>query len=273
MENKQPLISILIPTYNRPEYLKECINSVLSQKWFNNDELEIIISDNSTNNDTKIIVEKVIIDNLDKKIIFNKNSLNIGMIWNWNKLLELKTWNYFIFLSDDDKFYNNDSLKILYDNLIQNNVDVCYWKYKTIDIYNNTWIFYAHEKIWENKYYYDNLYEQLKRHSISFWWILYKNFNYIYDKNAWMWGDWEFNINYLVNNKKILLINNYTFLYKIHEQQDSNNFNSLNYLKSSFYIIYKIKLNYIYKLYYYWRHILVSLYMIYIKINFSIIKK
>ncbi|MDP2396196.1 MAG: glycosyltransferase [bacterium] len=32
MENKLPLISILIPTYNRPEYLKECINSVLSQK-------------------------------------------------------------------------------------------------------------------------------------------------------------------------------------------------------------------------------------------------
>lgn len=257
MENKI-LISVLIPTYNRPDYLKECLDSVLSQKWFWNSELEFIISDNSNNDDSKDILKKYIKDNPEIKIIYNKNKENLWMVWNFNKLLELKTWEYFIFLSDDDKFYHKGSLKILYDNLLKNNVDVCYWKYKTINSNDEIKDFIPHDKIWNEQFYYDSLKEQLDWHSISFGWILYKDFWYKYDKNAWLWCDWDFNIQYLVKNKKILLINENTLIYRIHKNQDSSNINYSNYLKSSIYIINKQNISFKLKIFFYLKHIKIA---------------
>ncbi|MHC5718428.1 MAG: glycosyltransferase family 2 protein, partial [Nostoc sp.] len=42
-EPQQPLVSVIIPTYNRPEYLKQAIASAIKQTYQN---IEIIISDN-----------------------------------------------------------------------------------------------------------------------------------------------------------------------------------------------------------------------------------
>ncbi|MBD1212120.1 MAG: glycosyltransferase, partial [Dolichospermum circinale Clear-D4] len=39
----QPLVSVIIPTYNRPEYLKQAINSAVQQTYEN---IEIIVCDN-----------------------------------------------------------------------------------------------------------------------------------------------------------------------------------------------------------------------------------
>lgn len=52
-----PEISILIPTYNRPHYLQECIESCLSQDCLYNVEGEIIIVDNSDNHETALLME------------------------------------------------------------------------------------------------------------------------------------------------------------------------------------------------------------------------
>ncbi|MEL6166686.1 MAG: glycosyltransferase, partial [Cyanobacteria bacterium J06628_3] len=40
---KQPLVSIIIPTYNRPEYLNLALASAVQQTYQN---IEIIVSDN-----------------------------------------------------------------------------------------------------------------------------------------------------------------------------------------------------------------------------------
>ena len=40
MDNQKPLISVIIPTYKRPTYLKRAINSVKSQTYEN---IEIIV--------------------------------------------------------------------------------------------------------------------------------------------------------------------------------------------------------------------------------------
>ncbi len=47
---KNKNLSILIPTYNRPKMLMECLNSIINNIDF---EYEIIISDNSNNDNTK----------------------------------------------------------------------------------------------------------------------------------------------------------------------------------------------------------------------------
>ncbi|MDD2870856.1 MAG: glycosyltransferase [Candidatus Gracilibacteria bacterium] len=257
MENKQPLISILIPTYNRPEYLKECINSVLTQKGFNNNELEIIISDNSTNNDTKIIVEKVIIDYLDKIIIFNKNSSNIGMIGNWNKLLELKSGKYFIFLSDDDKFYNDNSLKILYDLIIEKKGDL---------VYGNSFID-RNGKLEYIKFHLTNGYEMFKNNCISFGGTLYKNKGYYYDLNAGYYADYDFNLEYVIGGN-ILYIDKDTFIYRIHNNQITNSINGIDDKKMKLYIFNKHK-GYYYNLLSYIKLLLVYI-IIYILVKLGL---
>ena len=50
-----PLLSICIPTYNRAEYLGKGIESVVCQEEFKNKEVEIVISDNVSTDDTEKI--------------------------------------------------------------------------------------------------------------------------------------------------------------------------------------------------------------------------
>ena len=48
-----PKVSILIPTYNQPQFVKECIESILSQTFT---DYEIIVTDDSTNTETEEMI-------------------------------------------------------------------------------------------------------------------------------------------------------------------------------------------------------------------------
>lgn len=49
-----PLVSILIPTYNSPKYFEEALQSALNQTYPN---IEIIVGDDSTNNETENLIQ------------------------------------------------------------------------------------------------------------------------------------------------------------------------------------------------------------------------
>ena len=49
-----PLVSVVIPTYNNTEVLKQALESVLNQTYEN---IEIIIGDDSTNEETKNFIK------------------------------------------------------------------------------------------------------------------------------------------------------------------------------------------------------------------------
>ena len=97
-----PKVSILIPTYNRASFLQQAIESSLSQDYPN---LEIIVSDNASCDDTKNIVESYI----DHPFLrYYRNEINLGMVGNWRKLLyDYSTGEWIIILSDDDYFIDN----------------------------------------------------------------------------------------------------------------------------------------------------------------------
>lgn len=46
MEEKKPLLSICIPTYNRAEYLEKSLESIIRQSEFHSDDVDVVISDN-----------------------------------------------------------------------------------------------------------------------------------------------------------------------------------------------------------------------------------
>lgn len=52
------LLSICIPTYNRAEYLKKSIESIVYQEEFKNKQVEIVIADNASTDDTENIVRQ-----------------------------------------------------------------------------------------------------------------------------------------------------------------------------------------------------------------------
>ena len=94
-----PLVSILIPTYNRPKYFKLALESVLSQTYKN---LEIIVGDDSTNNDTEEIIKHYLAKYPEIKYYHNEK--NLGQFDNDLKLLDMAQGEYINFLMDDDLF-------------------------------------------------------------------------------------------------------------------------------------------------------------------------
>ena len=73
-----PLLSICIPTYNRAEILDKSLESITKQDIFQKtDEVEIIVSDNCSQDNTHNIVHKYI-EKFGNKIKYFRNQENIG---------------------------------------------------------------------------------------------------------------------------------------------------------------------------------------------------
>ena len=102
-KNKQPILSICIPTYNREVYLKRLVDSIISQKEFvDTDDIEIVISDNASTDSTKDMINKYINKYWDK-IKFFQNKENIWMCWNLYKVPSLWTWKYLWMMWSDEE--------------------------------------------------------------------------------------------------------------------------------------------------------------------------
>lgn len=90
-----PYFSFVIPTYNRHEYLKQAIQSILNQTYKN---YEIIVTDNSSNDLSKHVCKSF----NDKRIRYFKNPKNIGFVKNLYKNVNKASGKYLFILGDDD---------------------------------------------------------------------------------------------------------------------------------------------------------------------------
>ena len=57
MEEKIPAISVIIPMYNAEKYIKQCLDSVMSQTF---DNYEVIVADDCSTDRSVEIVERII---------------------------------------------------------------------------------------------------------------------------------------------------------------------------------------------------------------------
>ncbi|VAX38082.1 hypothetical protein MNBD_UNCLBAC01-1348 [hydrothermal vent metagenome] len=91
-----PFFSIIIPTYNRKEFLKITINSVLQQTF---DNFELIIVDDGSSDYTHDFVKGL----SDKRIVYEYQE-NRGVSAARNRGIKLSRGDWVVFLDSDDKF-------------------------------------------------------------------------------------------------------------------------------------------------------------------------
>ncbi|WP_150465919.1 glycosyltransferase family 2 protein [Francisella sp. SYW-2] len=98
-------VSICIPTYEQPENLDKCLDSIVSQTF---KDYEVIISDDSRTNSVELIVDKY------KKVLnitYIKNQVPKGSPENWNEAIRHARGKYIKILHHDDRFRDSFGLE------------------------------------------------------------------------------------------------------------------------------------------------------------------
>lgn len=121
------LLSVVIPVYNREEYIKECIDSVLNQ---NNPGCEyevIVVDDGSTDNTPKIL------NSFGKKITYKRIQNSGRPAVPRNLGIELAKGEYIAFQDSDDLWVPN-KLKLQFPKLLKSKAALSYGNAEIIDV-------------------------------------------------------------------------------------------------------------------------------------------
>lgn len=149
---EKDLISVLTPTYNRPNWLRMTLNSLISQTYKN---WECIVVNDAGQN-----VEHVINEFNDTRIKYYENSINSDLSFTRNVATEKSNGDWLIMLDDDDQLlpeameFRLWRTKKLQAEIVYSRVLLCYYeKLKDQDGYK-----YLGEKIyWDSSYNQDQI--------------------------------------------------------------------------------------------------------------------
>jgi glycosyltransferase involved in cell wall biosynthesis len=124
---KEPLVSIITPTYNSGKYIKQTIESIQAQT-FNNWEL-LITDDNSTDNTIEIIKS---IQKEDGRIKLFIQSFNQGAGVARNNSISKANLRFIAFCDSDDLWLPTKLEKQL-NFILSNKISFCYTSYSVIN--------------------------------------------------------------------------------------------------------------------------------------------
>jgi glycosyltransferase involved in cell wall biosynthesis len=93
---KHPLVSIIIPTYNRPEFVIKAVESALNQTY---QHIEVIVVDDASEMNIQEVLPS------DQRIRYFKNIENRGGGFSRNVGLDNARGEFVNFLDDDDELY------------------------------------------------------------------------------------------------------------------------------------------------------------------------
>ncbi len=114
MENK--LVSIGVPTYNRPEGLRKTLECIIKQSYKN---IEVIISDNcSTDPNVSLLINEFM--EKDSRIKYFRHSENLGGDYNFKFLFDRASSDYFMWACDDDYFVSENLIEELMEHAAEN---------------------------------------------------------------------------------------------------------------------------------------------------------
>lgn len=97
-QQEPPLVTVGIPTYNRPDGLRRALECVSKQSYPN---IEIIVSDNASPGDaTEKVIDSFV--RLDSRVKHFRQAINIGAISNFAFVLTQAKGQLFMWFADDD---------------------------------------------------------------------------------------------------------------------------------------------------------------------------
>lgn len=92
---EQPLVSVILPTYNREKYILRAIESVLSQDYKN---IELIVVDDGSTDHTKTLVEEY----PDERVRYMRTPVNRGVAFARNAGIRRARGEFIAFQDSDD---------------------------------------------------------------------------------------------------------------------------------------------------------------------------
>jgi glycosyltransferase involved in cell wall biosynthesis len=116
-----PLVSIVLPTYNRADLLPHSIHSVLNQTYHN---LELIIIDDHSNSETEAVVKGF----NDERIKYTRNQSNLKLPRSLNKGFSLSKGAYLTWTSDDN-VYADTAIERMVEYIREKNCEFVYADY------------------------------------------------------------------------------------------------------------------------------------------------
>ena len=131
--SKNPKISIIIPVYNKENFILRLLRSIQNQSL---KDIEMIFTDDNSQDNSVKIIEKY--QKEDQRIKLIKHNKNIGTLINRNEGAISSNGEYLLFIDSDDLLLK-DILNKTYNIAKQNNLDIvqfrAYWGYELDDYY------------------------------------------------------------------------------------------------------------------------------------------
>jgi glycosyltransferase involved in cell wall biosynthesis len=118
MEESSPFFTIGIPVYNRIDFTRKAVQSVLNQTY---EDFELVIVDDKSTDGTWEYLNTI----NDRRVRLFQNDVNIGLLPNFKRCIQEARGKWFKFLMNDD-YLVSDALEYLKDIIIKEGEDSTY---------------------------------------------------------------------------------------------------------------------------------------------------
>ena len=104
----RPVVSIVIPAFNRPDYARRLLQSIVEQSYR---PIEVILSDDCSPNSLEPLAQEFqLMANNDLVIRFFRHTTNLGVMGNFTFAVRQATGKYLVPFAHDNWFIDNDFL-------------------------------------------------------------------------------------------------------------------------------------------------------------------
>ena len=120
-----PIITILIPAYERPDYIRRSLDSIASQRFR---DFEVIVTDDSTTDAVESFIRTA---RYEFPLHYQRNRPALGTPRNWTSGIDLASGEWIKILHDDDWLSAPDSLQ-QYFQAIRPGIDLIFSGYEAV---------------------------------------------------------------------------------------------------------------------------------------------